>query len=70
MCQNNGATYFYGGKEFERGLEELGTALGYKTGNPKRDGDPDPWWQLGSQICIVSEAKIYQSEDKATVYSR
>ena len=53
------------GKNFERGLEELGTALGYKTGNPKRDGDPDPWWQLGSQICIVSEAKIYQSEDKA-----
>lgn len=49
---------------FEKGHELLGGLLGYRTFNPKGDGDPDPIWILNDKFCIVAEDKIYDSPDK------
>ncbi|MBT2217118.1 DEAD/DEAH box helicase family protein [Virgibacillus dakarensis] len=53
------------GNEFERGHEDLGRFLGYEVGNGKGDAEPDPWWIINEQYCIVSEDKIYESETKS-----
>ncbi|UIN45048.1 DEAD/DEAH box helicase family protein [Bacillus licheniformis] len=52
------------GNTFERGHEKLGTLLGYLAENGKGDADPDPWWIINDEYCIVSEDKIYKSETK------
>ncbi len=53
------------GEKFEWAHQELGKWMGYKTLNPKGDSEPDPIWILNSQLCIVSEDKIYEKDDKA-----
>ncbi|QNU66556.1 DEAD/DEAH box helicase family protein [Ruminiclostridium herbifermentans] len=53
------------GEEFERGHELLGKWLGYSTFNPKGDAEPDPIWIIHAKLCIVSEDKIYEKDDKA-----
>lgn len=52
------------GLEFERGHKELGEFLGYIADNAKGDADPDPWWIINDEYCIVAEDKIYESDDK------
>ena len=53
------------GEAFETAYEELGKILGYDAFNPKGSGDPDPYWIIDDEICIVSEDKIYENVDKA-----
>ncbi|MGJ9458511.1 DEAD/DEAH box helicase family protein [Oceanobacillus sp. CF4.6] len=53
------------GNDFEKGHEELGKLLGYETGNTNGSADPDPWWIINDKYCIVSEDKIYKSEEKS-----
>jgi hypothetical protein len=53
------------GNLFEEGHEKLGKLLGYNSGNAKGDSDPDPWWIVNENICIVSEDKIYDSDNKS-----
>lgn len=52
------------GDKFERGHQLLGELLGYNASNSTGSAEPDPWWIINDEICIVSEDKIYQSEDK------
>jgi len=51
------------GKNFEKGHNDLGNLLGYKSTNPNRDGAPDPYWILNQKNIIVSEDKIYEEKD-------
>ena len=53
------------GNVFEVGHLELGKLLGYISDNGSGDSDPDPWWIINDEMCIVCEDKIYQSETKA-----
>lgn len=53
------------GNDFERGHLELGKLLGYISENASGDSDPDPWWMLNEDLCIVAEDKIYKNESKA-----
>jgi len=41
-------------KTFEASQVELGTLLGFRTGNDESDAAPDPWW-LGDQVGIIFE---------------
>ena len=52
------------GESFESFHTRLGSILGYEASNPKGDGDPDPYWIINDDVCIVAEDKIYESEDK------
>lgn len=52
------------GHDFEKGHQELGTLLGYISDNANGDADPDPYWIINEDICIVSEDKIYESNSK------
>lgn len=51
------------GTNFEHGMEQLGKLLGYKTGNPLGDAEPDVWWILNDDYCMVTESKIYENVD-------
>lgn len=52
------------GEDFERGVEYLGELLGYKTGNPSGNAEPDAWWVLNDSYSIVTESKIYENAEK------
>lgn len=52
------------GKKFERAHTKLGNVLGYISINSEESGAPDPRWIIDQNFCIVSEDKIYESEDK------
>jgi Type III restriction enzyme, res subunit/Helicase C-terminal domain len=52
------------GNLFEKGHEMLGCLLGYNSGNTEETSGPDPWWIVDNKICIVSEDKLYEQEDK------
>lgn len=52
------------GNNFERGHQELGLLLGYISNNANGDADPDPWWIINEDICIVAEDKIYETQTK------
>ncbi|MBO0466663.1 hypothetical protein JZO73_03850 [Enterococcus plantarum] len=51
------------GTNFERGMEQLGRLLGYKTGNPSGEAEPDAWWVLNDNYCMITESKIYDDVD-------
>ena len=51
------------GEAFESFHTDLGKFLGYEASNPKGSGDPDPYWILNDDICIVYEDKIYESDN-------
>ena len=51
------------GEAFEWFHTDLGKFLGYEASNPKGSGDPDPYWILNDDICIVYEDKIYESDN-------
>ncbi|MHB8035491.1 DEAD/DEAH box helicase [Clostridium sporogenes] len=53
------------GEKFEEGHELLGKLLGYISQNTDADSGPDPWWIINDKLCIVSEDKMYESDDKA-----
>lgn len=53
------------GLKFEQGHFELGILLGYISNNATGDAEPDPWWIVNDEICIVSEDKIYQNNTKS-----
>lgn len=55
------------GNKFERGHKELGTLIGYSSDNTSGEADPDPWWIVNNDLCIVSEDKIYKSENSIPV---
>jgi hypothetical protein len=40
---------------FERAQRDLGTLLGYESGNQETNGAPDPWWLVNSDLCLVFE---------------
>ncbi len=52
------------GESFEESHKDLGEMLGYDASNPKSAGAPDPYWIVNDDICIVSEDKIYENDDK------
>lgn len=52
------------GVKFERGMKKLGKLLGFKTGNSMGDADPDTWWILNDEYCMVTESKIYGNVEK------
>ena len=49
---------------FENGIKNLGTLLGYDASNPKGQSEPDTYWRISNQLCIVTEDKIYESDKK------
>lgn len=51
------------GTTFENAFMELGTLLGYDTGNSDGHTSPDPWWIINNDYCIVSEDKIYTGKE-------
>lgn len=51
------------GTTFENAFMELGTLLGYQTGNSDSHTSPDPWWIINNDYCIVSEDKIYTGKE-------
>lgn len=51
------------GEAFETSHKNLGEILGYEASNPKGTGDPDPYWIINDDFCIVSEDKIYEHDD-------
>ena len=51
------------GEAFEMYHKDLGEIMGYQASNPKGTGDPDPYWIINDDICIVSEDKIYDRDD-------
>lgn len=53
------------GEDFEKGHVLLGTLMGFKSLKPKGKGTPDPIWLLNDEICLVSEDKIYENDQKA-----
>lgn len=53
------------GNKFERGHKLLGKFLGYISNNSDGHADPDPWWIINDNICIVAEDKIYKSSSKS-----
>src|SRR5437016_10893122 len=40
---------------FEDAQRRLGLFLGFRAANSDENGDPDPWWILGDDKCIVFE---------------
>jgi len=51
-------------KEFEMGLEMLGTCLGFESVRPKQKADPDCAWREGDKTWILWEAKTMEHPDK------
>ncbi|HKP89475.1 MAG TPA: DEAD/DEAH box helicase [Thermoleophilaceae bacterium] len=49
--------------EYELGLLELGTLLGFDAARPNAEADPDVAWRDGTDIWIVFEAKTEESEE-------
>lgn len=49
--------------DIEAGIQRLGEFLGYKSYNSKEPGAPDPYW-IFNGVCIVTEVKIYENEEK------
>ena len=43
--------------EFDRGLTELGSLLGYKASKPSEQAEPDSVWSLDNQVFFVFECK-------------
>lgn len=50
-------------KEFDSGLRELGSLLGYKSWKPEGDATPDCIWQPGEKIAFLLEGKAEESPD-------
>lgn len=48
-------------KEFDMGLVELGTLLGFKSWKPEGEATPDCVWQLGSEMAFLLEGKVEES---------
>ena len=42
-------------KSFEASHEQLGSLLGYESGNSEADAAPDPWWIADEHLCFVFE---------------
>ena len=51
-------------KEFEMGLEDLGTCLGFESVRPNKEADPDCAWREGSDAWIIWEAKTMEHPDR------
>jgi hypothetical protein len=51
------------GNIFERGHRDLGEMLGYISVNVNSTAAPDPYWIVNQNLCIVSEDKIYATEE-------
>ena len=51
------------GNTFERGHRDLGEMLGYISINVNSTAAPDPYWIVNQNLCIVSEDKIYATEE-------
>ena len=49
--------------QYELGLLELGTLLGFDAARPNAEADPDVAWRDGTDIWIVFEAKSEESEE-------
>jgi len=58
--ENNGISY-------EKALIDLGSVLGFRTENSMGQAAPDPWFYLDGNSIIVSEAKIYKSNNQIPV---
>lgn len=52
------------GLEFEKAHTKLGTILGYISLNSEEKGAPDTRWIINSNLCVVAEDKIYETEEK------
>lgn len=52
------------GVKYETAIEQLGQWLGFKSGNSKKDGAPDPWWFIDNKLVIVSEIKILKENTR------
>lgn len=55
------------GKTFEKGQEEFGKLLGCNSKNNDGQGAPDPYWIINSNMVIVFEDKMYQSNKKIPI---
>lgn len=51
------------GVGFEKAVERLGKVLGFESGNPNGEGQPDAWWKLNSDSIVVTEEKVYESNE-------
>jgi hypothetical protein len=51
-------------KEFELGLEMLGTLLGFESVRPNEQADPDCAWREGSHVWLLWEAKTMEAGDR------
>lgn len=53
-----------GYKEFELGLEALGSCLGFESVRPNQEADPDCAWREGDAAWIIWEAKTMEHAEK------
>jgi hypothetical protein len=51
-------------KEFELGLEALGSCLGFESVRPNQEADPDCAWREGNTAWILWEAKTMEHAEK------
>lgn len=55
------------GKKFEKGQEEFGKLIGCISNNDDSQGAPDPYWIINSDMVIVFEDKMYESDKKIPI---
>lgn len=48
----------------EKAFKQLGELLGFHSVNPNLTADPDPYWLISNDLCLVSEMKMYRSIEK------